>query len=202
MATKLDICNGALVKLGAEPINSLGDGNKEANLCSLRIDVCTQTVLRSHVWKFMQKRVKLVPLESSPTFGFSNEFQLPADCLRVLQVNEMQYEYAVEDGKILSDVDVVQLLYISDDVDYTKIRPDVAEVISCYLAWDIAYALTQTSTDRQQMWAFYEETLRKARSIDAKEGNREQVTAELYVDSHYGLNSSNESRFYSFQPDA
>ena len=59
MASVIDICNKALDKLGQNPIISLTDGNKAANLCTRNWPLVRDQVLREHPWNFAMKRAIL-----------------------------------------------------------------------------------------------------------------------------------------------
>ena len=58
--TSVDICNSALIKIGADTITTIADDNKRANLCNERYKHCRDEVLRSHNWDCATLKVKLV----------------------------------------------------------------------------------------------------------------------------------------------
>ena len=66
MASQLDICNSALVKLGGMPKVSTSDGSKEGILLEARFSFAKDYVLREHPWKCAIKRVALAPLPATP----------------------------------------------------------------------------------------------------------------------------------------
>lgn len=100
MATSLSICNSALIKLGAESISSLSDNNKRAKLCNAQYEVLKNKVLRAHPWNFAIKRAKLTVNAQEPSWGFYSSFDLPGDCLRVLET-QGRIDFAIE-GNLLS----------------------------------------------------------------------------------------------------
>ncbi len=84
-SSPVQICNAALLKLGAERINSLTENNKRARLCNERYDSLRKEVLRAHPWNFAIRRADIPKLTTKPEYEYAAEYQLPNDCLRVLE---------------------------------------------------------------------------------------------------------------------
>jgi hypothetical protein len=89
MSVTVSICNSALIKLGASPIQNLLEDSKEARLCNLQFEKIRNSVLRSSPWSFAMRRAELTPVTGATLeFGSQNVFQLPSDCLRVVKMYE------------------------------------------------------------------------------------------------------------------
>lgn len=190
------IANSALTKLGAQLITSLDEDTKEARLCAARIYEIRDLILRMHPWNFATKRVVLSPQSTTPEFEYSYQFTLPTDCLRILRVRPETEDYRSENGLILANVNTLELVYIYRVTNPVLIEPLCAEVISCYLAYDISYALIQTGSIQEQLYSLYEQKLRQAKSVDAKENPAQELEANLFLESRYqypggGLRSQN-----------
>jgi hypothetical protein len=84
-SSPVQICNAALLKLGAERINSLSESNKRARLFNERYNSIRKEVLRAHPWNFAIRRASLARLPESPAYEYDFQYQLPNDCLRVLE---------------------------------------------------------------------------------------------------------------------
>lgn len=186
MATRLQIANGALIKLGGRTIVSLAGTDKESRLCNERLDPCRQAVLRSYPWQFATKRVELTTLATAPAFGYTNAFTLPTDCLRVVTVNEGDEQYRVENQVLLSDASSIRLRYVYDYVSDTFPDPLFCEALSLYLAWDIAYALSQSSEVQERMWALYMKIAPTARHTSSTEHGAQIVEAEDFLEARMG----------------
>ena len=91
MASIVDICNGSLNQLGASTILTLTEDSKNARLCNARYTQVRDSLFRSHPWNCLTKRVELARDTDTPAWGFSYQFTLPADCLRVLTI--LNYDY-------------------------------------------------------------------------------------------------------------
>lgn len=183
--TQIDIANAALTKVGTTPIMSLSDNNKAARLCSLRLDFCKQYVLRAHPWNFAIRRITLSPLTDVPAYGFSAYFQLPSDCLRVLGL-DADPDYLIEGRRIACNEATLNLKYISNDVPYTDWDPMAADALACYLAYDIAYNLTQSADLKASMLKDYATSLAKARFVDATEEPAPSLESSDVLDSRIG----------------
>jgi hypothetical protein len=141
------ICNLALGKLGEKRIMSIDDNDPVARQCRLFYAQTRDEVLRAHRWNFAIKRITLVQLTAGPEFGWSYQYALPNDCLRVLQINgweanERQDEWQGEGGNLLCDEDSVQLRYIGRIEDAATFDPLFVEAITVKLASKLAQSIT------------------------------------------------------------
>lgn len=170
-ASWIEIANSALVKLGAKTIISLDDGSKEADLCKLRLDPCRDTVLRMHPWNCAMRRVQLAPLVTPPPFDWSHQFQLPSDCLRVIEVCGHE-RYLIEGRRILADATLLDIIYIYRITDPVEIDALLGEAIACWLAYDIGYALVQSPQAREYARAQFDQIIRTAKHTDAIENSQ------------------------------
>lgn len=181
MASKVDICNGALRKNGVERINSLTDDNSRAKICNDRYDIIKKEVLRSHPWKCAIKRVSLASTGNTPLFDWEKEYQLPSDCLRVLKVNDTYSQWTQEGNKILSNDTTCKIKYISN-IDESLMDSSLVEVISFRLALDICFGITQSSSREQQLQAQYAVFLADARSFSAQSASQDEYSVSSYLD--------------------
>ena len=96
MASETSICNSALTRIGAARITSLTDDSKQARACTASYALMRDEVLRSHPWNSAISRASVASLADAPAFGYDNQFQLPADCLRMLEVYDSRLPWVVE----------------------------------------------------------------------------------------------------------
>ena len=130
----VEIANGALIKLGANPILSLDDAVKEARIAKVRYDVCRKSVLRMHPWNFAKKRAVLAATTETVEFGYTYKFNLPGDCIRVLDVEDND-DFMVEGRAIFTDDSTVNLTYLGDITEASLFDPLFSEALSAYMAW-------------------------------------------------------------------
>ena len=119
MASQVQVCNLANLRLGEAPITSMTDGSKAAVAYSNNWDTILDIVLRDHPWNFATKRVQLSQLDTVPTWGYSYAYQLPGDCLRVLGLAASDDDdvdptliFKVEAGQLLTNETAAYIKYI------------------------------------------------------------------------------------------
>lgn len=158
MAAQVEICNRALLKLGADTITSLSEANVKARVMSALWDTCRKAELRKRNWNFALARASLAKLSTAPSWGFGNQFQLPTDFLRIVQVSDVYVApglndyrdsddspYAVEGQTILTDFDdPLKIRYVKDVTDPGVFDALFVEVLACKLAFEGCYKITQS----------------------------------------------------------
>lgn len=110
MASKTDIWNLALAKLGTDFVNTPLDNLKGAIVFSKIHNMVLDGLIQEHTWNFATKRAKLVQ-SGTPLFGFDYEYQLPADCLQVFQVDKDHEVWQREGDKLLTNYSPVYIKY-------------------------------------------------------------------------------------------
>ena len=64
--TQLQICNLALMSIGAAPLVALTDTTVQANVVNAWYEICRDALLRSHPWNFAEKWASLTPIGTTP----------------------------------------------------------------------------------------------------------------------------------------
>ena len=193
MASVVQICNSALNQLGAASITALTDNSKNARLCNERYAVVRDAVFRNHPWNCLIKRQQLAQTTNTPAYGFSYEFALPSDCLRVLGLDAYNSDYKVEGRKILCNESSIKITFIAQETDPNAMDVLLRETISAGLAADIAYAITANLQVSKLMQEKYQFKLSEARHADASEGYNtdpdngltDQILTEDFINSRY-----------------
>lgn len=91
MASQVSICNQALGWLGANLITSLNDDNREAQLCKTNYPDIRNAVLEEREWTFAVRRIELAPLVVEPIYGYTNQFLIPPNVIRILNVPDTRF---------------------------------------------------------------------------------------------------------------
>ena len=193
MASVVQICNSALNQLGASSITALTDDSKNARLCNERYTTIRDAVFRAHPWNCLIKRIQLAQDTATPAWGFTYQYTLPADCLRILGIKDYNSDYKVEGRKLLIDESSVYLIYLAQITDVNELDILLRETISAYLAQDIAYAITANLQVSKLMAEKYQAKLSEARHADSSEGYNtnpelaptDQIITEDFLNSRY-----------------
>lgn len=184
-ASKISICNKALIELGESPITALTDNNKAARTLDAVYDIVLLTALRSHRWNFAVKRVALAELSAIPVYGFTKQYQLPSDCLRVLEIDTLTAVYKIEGRALLTDSGTVYLKYVAKIDDPTQYDAAFVDYLSLKLASDIAMTLTDNTALRDSVMAKSLLALREARTIDGQEDYPDAVADGSWITSRF-----------------
>lgn len=195
MASKVQICNRALVRLGAKRITSLTDDTPEAILCNTLFNDVADEVMSEGPWSTTITRATLAKTTNTPVYGFSNEFQLPVLplALRVLEINELQtttggtftnttIDYSIEQDKLLTDLDAVSIRYIGRITDTEKYGVYLTTAIIFRMGAEMSFSLAGAETHYERLWAQYEEAKDKGIAIDNTQGAQQVLTtSELLI---------------------
>lgn len=183
MASVIQIANRALTKLGAARIISLNDDVKAARSILSCFDDLRDDELRRNRWSFALKRTTLAALSTAPAFGYSYQYQLPADCLKIDMIddrfptavmdNYISAEYVdwvLENGLILTDIAApLSIRYLAQITDPTLFDPSFREALACRIAVEICEDLTQSVPKREMAWKEYERAIKAATKGNAIE---------------------------------
>lgn len=117
---RIEIVNRALTRLASARIMALSDQQKSAKSMDAVYAGTRDSAQKVANWNFAIQRFNPQLLTSVPVFGYTKEFQIDADCLRVIQIHD-QYigapslgprylsespkpDFEIEGGKILTDL--------------------------------------------------------------------------------------------------
>jgi hypothetical protein len=185
MATDIEICNSALIKVGAGRIVSLDEDSASARLCKEQYPKVLLDLLRAHPWSFAIKRVQLAET-TQPEYGYVSAFQLPNDCLRVLEMEGHEtIEWRKEGRTIVTDASTVKIKYISSNIPPGNFDNNFAEALAAKIAADICYSLVQSVTLREQLMNEAQMKLAQARSFDSQEGSPRVPYAKDWLYSRF-----------------
>ncbi|WP_374382936.1 hypothetical protein [Dongia sp.] len=182
----VSICNRALDLLGADPITSLEDGSKAANLCQRNFEPSADSVLRLYPWNAALRRARLPALAETPAWGYRYQYQLPqgpepAFCLRLLEVDS-DADYRVEGRRILCDSAApLDILYIGRIVDAANYDPLLAEAVAAKLAVQLAGNLTESAARIEAARDYLRAVLAEAKATDAQEGSSGDLVVDAWL---------------------
>lgn len=218
MYTPVQVCNMALAKVANEAaqITSLPSAPnpeypKEANLCSKFYPFALAEVLRSHTWNCAKKRTALALRSTTPTFGWSFKFALPADCEKPvacsIEANEwrslrINNEWVVESGSILSNNNPLWLAYISNMDDLSTADSLFIQALYTNLAVKLAYPLTENRMLVRDLMNEYEQTIMpEAKRANTNEGNEFPIIDSEWIEATYSGGLRNTGRHTFAQTD-
>lgn len=187
-ASVISICNRALIAIGQDTITSLADASKAARLCAALYPDVRDEVTRAHPWNSAMRRALLPALSTPPAWGFARAFQLPADCLRVWRLPDVQRDepWKVEGRTIVSNAGApLAILYMARLDDPADMDSLLAATIAARLAMELAMPIADSGSLREAMAEDYQAKLREARSFDGQEGLPDPITSDDLIFSRF-----------------
>ena len=177
MASKTDISNSALARIGEPPIMSLDDNTPRARACKREFELAVREVSRRHVWKTLKGRTELTELSTEPEFGWDAQYQLPSDFIRIVRLNGydtdfVQDLYDIEGSVLLTDADEAKIEYIKYVEDTSQYDDMLVECVTLNLAYRIGTQILQDQNLSETNRLRYEQAIRSARKIDSGQNKR------------------------------
>lgn len=180
MPSRTHICNLALQEIGEPPITDIDDITTEANRCKLVFDDVVDEVCASKFWSKIKNRVELALLPDPPVYDFIFQFQLPADHLNILFINDSfpdSIRFSIEKKKLLIDRSSVFITYIQKQTNPEEWGQFLERAITLRLAAGIAYIFTGSLKIAEALEAKYNRYSRTSSTTDSNQGSRRLATA-------------------------
>lgn len=173
MVTDIDISTQALIKLGADPIQSFTDGTREASVAANTYKRYKQQELSIYPWNFAQRTFQLNKLITTPqNQQWTYAFAIPADYLAVLtlrrQSDGQEIPYHFERNQVWALEDEVVVDYIADREE-NEFPAYFISCLACRLAAEWAESVIGIGSVRDRAWQEYYNQRRESRSTDAQE---------------------------------
>ena len=86
MANRTQILNAALMRAGVQDINLAFQDTPAAQVAEAAYDRSLEFCLSLYPWPFALRYAVLAQSADAPAFGYRYAYQLPGDCMRVLDV--------------------------------------------------------------------------------------------------------------------
>ena len=183
MASRIEIINGALIRLGQAPIVSEDEDSKEAVYSKQIMDTEFAELLAEADWHCAYSTASLVKLAEDPV-GFKYAYQLPNDCVRPVKIeldcnpfflNQTSYgdtasssqsAYRIEKRKLCTDAEDVVLGYVSK-IGVSEMDPTLAATFILKMAAALSYSLTASTTNAQLQDQLYRAKLKTTKGKNA-----------------------------------
>ena len=168
---KLSIINNALLKVALPPAAALDDCDWNAGRV---FESSAEECLRAHGWSFAMRYATLEQLESPP-FGFKYAYQMPEDCVRVVDIRpgsdlrSPRARFVTRGRQVFTNANPANTRYTGRELD-TEIWPgDFANAVSCRIAAEIAGLSAEKIAMIPQLMQLAQIALNQAIMTDARE---------------------------------
>jgi hypothetical protein len=186
MASKVSISNDALIRVGADTIISLTEDTEQGRVCNQAFPDAYDALLQSHSWNFAIERAQLTQSATEPVYGYDHKYLLPTNpyCLKVLSIDG-EYPWKVEGRYLFTDESPVYISYISRVADFNRLSPLFRQALSLYLASQICYTLTGSTSLKASITQEFTQIYKLARFEDAKEGTPDEFQPGTWKTCRY-----------------
>lgn len=164
---KVDICNQALSLIGESPIRSLEENSVNAIRCHTLYDSTRKALLRMHPFNSCTRRIQIQPMTTSPDFGYTHQFQLPDDLVRVIDTNTT--DYTLETDKLLSNSNVLNMVYVFDNKNETTFDSLLVECLVLLLGSKLSKAVTGSQATADTLYQQCQQVMAQAKAVQAQE---------------------------------
>lgn len=172
MPSYVQVANLAAASIGTETrLTDPGDNRTFARAVAAVWDMERRAALRDGGWNFAMRRQALPALASAPAFGFDAAFQLPAECLRLIEVFGLTRDsYQLEGRTILADTTgPLEVRYVTDVPEPAEWDDLFAHSFALRIAWRLGRRIAGSTFDRATAWREYRDSLNSAKATDALE---------------------------------
>ena len=188
MASFVEISSNALRLLGDDPITSFSDDTERARLVNAVYEEMRDEVTRAAVWNCCKSRQVLASLSETPAFGGAYYHQLPADCLRVVDVlsGDTRIDHTIEGRRLMTDVSSVNLIFLKRVTDPNELDVLFIAAYTARIAAELALPISGSNTVATAMWRAYDMKITEARTIDSQEGTSANLDVQSILDARAG----------------
>lgn len=175
MASRVQISNRALQKCGiSKRLTTFEDDTQTGRAIRDCYEMLVAAELQRNLWTFSTTRVQLAKDTETPAFGYSFQYQLPSDFLRVAPNDPKRRvllnDHQIEGRKLLSDDgDAIDLRYVRSGVDEETWHPLFAEGVASRVAHEIIMELKANNTKKDALATEYVKFMADARKANAIE---------------------------------
>lgn len=166
MLSDVQICNMALVSLGAKTINNFGDNNDRARVCQRVYPIVRDGILSNDPWRFQMAKAKLTRSADVPVNDWKYYYDLPPDRLvsgplavyDTTAVNaDPVTQFEVFGGQIATNYELVIVDYAVEKDDPEQFFPGwFSFMLALCVKAEIAFAVThqQNTADAARVQAY------------------------------------------------
>lgn len=162
MASKVDIINMALTRLGEQPIGAIDEGSEPANIAGRIYDIVLESELRKWPWTWATTTQELTSIASETPPDFATAFALPADYIKMVEITDPTMgttywrwnphrevdvrfgnEWEIREKKLYINTDYVTIKYVKLQTDTTKWDSSFVDAFAWKLAMEMAMSLSE-----------------------------------------------------------
>jgi hypothetical protein len=182
------IANLAATTIGtAARLTAPGDDTTLGRAVASVWEIERQAALRDGAWNFAMRRASLPQLVEAPAHGFAARYQLPADCIRLIEIYELRRdEWQVEGEAINADhTGPLKIRYLADITEPAAFDALFVKAFALRIACAIGNRIAGSSFKEELNWEKYKQALGEARRVDAMENPPIEQHESSWIESRW-----------------
>lgn len=188
MSSYVAIANLAATTIGtANRLTTPSDNTTLGRSVAAVWDIERQAALRDGAWNFAMRRAELPALAVPPVHGYAAQFELPADCLRLIEIIGLRREsWQVEGRAIQADsTGPLRIRYLADITEPAEFDPLFAKAFALRIACAIGNRIAGSDFKEELNWDKYRQALAEARRVDAIENPPIEAHESSWIESRW-----------------
>jgi hypothetical protein len=193
------ICNNALLRLGAGTIASMLDNTVLANACNQLYSPTRDSLLRQHFWPFATVRASLPINAVAPPFEWDASYTLPPDFIRFKYVFRADSPWKIEGNLLMTNqtggntttfgtpaVNGLPIVYIARVTDPTTFDPLFVEILTLRLALLLGPRISGPNFNQKNLMDELKPLLLEAKTISAQDQSSDELDISTYASARIG----------------
>jgi len=183
MATTVQIINLGLRSNGVKKISLITDNVESARVMSDLYEPIRDEMLSIHPWNFAIKYSDtLAENANAPNFDYDYSYALPADCLRVIELEDGSDKFNQVGNNLFTDTEDPKVKYIAKITTTSEFSPSFVTAFAARLAAESAYALTNSKPLQDKKFEEYKVKLAQAKVVDSQEGTFSKIEVSSWIE--------------------
>jgi ethanolamine utilization microcompartment shell protein EutS len=180
-SSKIEMVNGALIELGAVILSSLTEDKLEVDVANEIYDEVYGDLLAKAPWRFAVKKADLSHLIAAPLNEWADQFDLPAQCVRVLGVYPRRTAYEIFGSTICANATALAVDYV-ERVSESLLPPPFVRLMSIELAVRMCMSITNDAELKRLLQQDARMQFAAALAADAQQRPNVPIQSSPFVD--------------------
>lgn len=180
MSIDVNIANGALLKLGVNPISSPDEESPRAETIRNIYNECVDYLLSQYDFPFALKQVVLSKVDKEVVFGYRNAYKLPQDFIRFVNMRE-DTKYQIMNGMILTNADSCAITYVFKNYDPSTYSPLFRDLLQVRLAFRLCPYIKEDRAFTIELYNQEIERINNSANRESMQGDDEFLPEDSWI---------------------
>jgi hypothetical protein len=188
--SKFDICNQALVLVGANTITSFTENTTESTVANQLYETSLENLLSRCRWRFATKQQQLSRLTETPTARWSAKYSLPSDALilHTVTIGDNVIEYDRYSTEVFCDATSADIVVA--DYTFQPSEADFPPYFKQALVFELASLFAGAIARNDQLSTLYQNRAMTQTAYAKSQDSQAQTTRRMNVDRYRNRRNS------------